>query len=288
MQYAVTMIRGFVLLIVLLWSVDGINSVNPDYPGTDCEDDVSGSGSGEDDVPCCSSRNYNFYPIYDVLNNVTSNTIINISTDVVLPSNVTLEGVKNIRVIGQGNPTVYCNDIGSVKFVSCNNVTIEGVNWERCGSVKNPGIEFYNTSNIAILSCSFHHSTGKAVSMSEVSGNLSINNCQFTHNKYHNGHGAAIYYTSSHEQNAQLIINNCDFTMNGPAKSIAYVDNSNSKSDTSLLQNSTFIGNRGVSIFITRTSLILNGLVSFKDNKANDGGAIYSSDSIIKFNHKCS
>jgi len=102
-----------------------INSLNPVYPGTDTEDDISGSGSDEDDVPYCSSGNYTFYLIADVLNNVTSNTTINISTDVVLFSNVTLEGVNNVTIAGQGNPTVSCNDIGSVKFLSCDNVNIK-------------------------------------------------------------------------------------------------------------------------------------------------------------------
>ena len=223
--------RAFFLLL-LLWSVDGVKCFksvqtdNNDVSGSgsnendkcmhmfsDDEDIAincsvvdqfnvyfSGSGSDEDNVPCCSSRNYTLYSIVDALNNVTSNAIINISTDVVLSSNVILEGLRNITIIGQGNPTVNCNDITSVKFVSCNNVTIENVHWKRCGSVNKPGIEFFNTSNIAIQSSSFYHLTGKAVALSKVSGNVSINNCQFTHNKYHKGHGAAIYYTPSHEQ----------------------------------------------------------------------------------------
>ena len=108
LSYAVMMMRIF-LLLLLLWSVIGVNSVNPVYPSTDTEDDVSGSGSdGKDDLPCCSSGNYTFYSIVDVLNNVTSNTIIKISTDVVLSSNVTLKGINSIRIIGQGNSTVNC------------------------------------------------------------------------------------------------------------------------------------------------------------------------------------
>ena len=265
------------LLLLLLWNIggaksdvlhsddmeDGVSGSGSDeddkcaYLISDYEDfsncsvnnhsnnDFNGSDSDEDDVPCCTGGNYTFYSMVDVLDNVTSNIIINISTDVVLSSNVILEGVNNITIIGQGNPTVNCNDIGSVKFVSCNNVTIEGINWKRCASFTNPGMEFYNTSNIAIQSSSFHHSTDKAVTLSKVSRNVSINNCQFTHNKYHKGHGAAIYYTSSHEQSTQLVIKNCDFTLNGPTKSVVYVDNSNNKvnGNISLLQNSTFTQN---------------------------------------------
>ena len=284
------MIRLIFLLIFLIWNVDEVKGV---------KDDVSGSGSDEDEIPCCNIETIIFstgvYSIFDVLNNVTtSNTIINISTDVVLSSNVTLEGLNNITIIGQGNPTVNCNDIGSVKFVACNNVTIEGVIWERCGSTKlsaYPGVKFYNSSNIFIKDSSFYNSTGQAVVLSNMSGNVYINNCQFTHNKYHKGHGAAIYYTSSPEQSTQvqLVINNCNFTFNGPAESVVYIDNSNNKVNghISLLQNSTFTQNQGVPIYISHTSLILNNSVSFKDNKATAGGGIYSSNSVIKFDDKC-
>ena len=149
------------LLLLLLWSVEEVNSFNP---GTDTEDDVSGSGKYEDD---CSTGNYTFNSMVNVPNSVSCNIIIDISTDILLSSNVLLKGVNNITIVGKGDPIVNCNDTGSVKFVSCNNVTIEGVNWERCGSVNNPGIEFNNASNITIQSCSFQHSTGKAVSLSK-------------------------------------------------------------------------------------------------------------------------
>jgi len=277
------MIRVF-LLLLLLCSFDEVNSVNPVHHGTDTEDELSGPGSDEGD---CSSGTYAFYSLADVSNNTSCNIIIRISTNLVLSSNILFKGVNNITIIGQGNPTVNCNDIGSVRFVSCNNITIKSVNWERCGSVNNPGIEFNNSSNIAIQNCSFHHSTGKAVSLSKLSGNVSINNCQFTHNKYHKGHGAAIYYTSNHEQSAQLVISNCNFTMNGLTESLVYINNSNDRVDTSLLQNSKFTNNQGVPIYISHATLILNNIVSFKDNKATAGGAIYSSNSIIKFDDKC-
>ena len=250
-----------IFLLFLIWNVFGAKVVMPDidvHPSDD-EDYVSGSVSDEDKIPCCNIENYTFYSIVDVLNNVTtSNTIISISTDVVLSSIVTLEGLNNITIIGQGNPTVNCNDIGSVKFISCNNVTIEGVIWERCGSIKQsayPGVKFYNSSNIFIKDSSFHRSRQQAVVLSNMLGNVYMNNCQFTNNKYHKGHGAAIYYTSSPEQSTQvqLVINNCNFTFNRPAESVVYIDNSHNKFNghLSLLHNSTFIQNKGVPIYIS-------------------------------------
>jgi len=77
--------------------------------------------------------------------------------------------------------------------------------------------------------------------------------------------------------------------LNGPSESVVYIDNSKNKinGNISLLENSTFIQNQGVVIYISHTSLFLNNLVSFKDNKATDSAAIYSSNSIIKFDDKC-
>ena len=276
------MIRGF-LLLLLHWSVEGSKSV---YPGTDTEDNLSGSGSDEDTIPCCGSGNYTFYSIVDALNGATSNAIINLSADVVLSSNVILEGLNNLTIIGQGNPSVNCNGIGSVKFVSCNNVTIEGVTLNRCSPSKNPGIELYNTSDIAIQSCSFNRSRGKALVLSKVSGNVFINNCQFSYNKYFKGHGAAIYYTSYDEQDAQLVIQNSIFICNGPTKSAVHVDNKGN-GNAAILKNSTFIQNQGVSIYICHTNLTFYYVVSFISNKATAGGAIYSNHSVIKFDDNC-
>ena len=263
-----------------------INSANEIATSPDKEID-------KNDPPCCTARNQFFHSIVDVLSNVTSNAIVNLAGYVMLSSNVILNNLENVTISGQGNSTVNCNGIGAVKFVSCNNVTIKGVNWERCGSNEStyPGMEFYNSSDIVIQNCFFHHSTGQAiVVLSKVSGNVYINNCQFTHNKYHEGHGAAIHYTSSPEQR-QLVINNCDFTWIGPAESVVFIDNSNNTVNglISLLQNCTFIQNQGVPIYISHvhTSVILNNSVSFKDSRATAGGGIYCSNSIIKFDDKC-
>ena len=78
---------------------------------------------------------------------------------------MTLEVINNVAIIGHVNPIVNCNDTGSVMFISCSNVTIEGVKWKGCGSVNNLEVMAYNTSNIVIQSYSFHHSTGKAVTL---------------------------------------------------------------------------------------------------------------------------
>ena len=208
------------------------------------------------------------------------NSIINITNITVLSSHVVLKHFENITIIGD---YINCNSTGSVKFVSCNNVTIKSVSWTKCGTSANPTIEFYNSSNIVLCNCSFNNSTGQAVVLSKVSGNVSINNCQFTHNKEYEGHGAAIQVSQpAHLVQLNVLINNCNFSFNGPAESVVYFNGTPNYNDL-IIQASTFIQNQGVPIYISHTTLILNNIVSFKDNKATDGGAIYASHSHIIF-----
>jgi len=282
-------IISFGVLTLLIRNIEGT---------IDSSREVTRSSDGQTDrksqPSCCSIDNYHFNSITDALFNITSNVVVNLVNDAMLTSIVILQNLENIKIIGQGNPMVNCNGVGAVKFDSCNNVTIAGVSLERCGyNSSYPGIEFYNSSNIVIDTCSFHSSTRQAVVLTNMIEKVYINNCQFKHNKYHNSHGAAIYYTSSLEQGTQiqLILNNCGFAFNGPTESVVYISGSRNVTSgprfITLLQNSTFVENQGIPIYITHTSLILKNSISFKNNRATAGGGIYSSASSIRFNNRC-
>jgi len=209
-----------------------------------------------------------------------NNSIINIINITVLSSNVVLKHFENITIIGD---YINCNSIGSVRFVSCNNVTIKSVSWTKCGTSANPTIEFYNSSNIVLCNCSFNNSTGQAVVLSKASGNVSINNCQFTHNKEYEGHGTAIQVPQpDHLVQLNVLINDCNFSFNGPAKSVVDFIGTPNYNDL-IIQNSTFTQNQGVPIYISHTSLTLNNIVSFKNNRATAGGAIHANHSHIVF-----
>jgi len=100
--------------------------------------------------------------LVNALTNFSNDIVIIISKDAVLPSTVTIDLLENIKIIGKGNPTVNCNGTGALKFVSSNNVTIEGINLENCGSSDNySGIQFLNSFNVFIKSCSFYNSMGQ-------------------------------------------------------------------------------------------------------------------------------
>ena len=291
--------KAAVLLVCLFSQIEGATKVMPndlsDTSQNRSDDFVSGSVDlnerGQDKLPCCVSGNFTFHSIDDILNNISRNsTIVNITNDVELSSFVTIEGVENIMIIGHRNPVVKCNDVGAVKFISCNNITIESIQWEGRGSKDYPGIEFYNSSNVSFERCSFHNSKGKSVLLLEVSGNVYINNCNFTHKYEYSGHGSAIHYspnTNRHYRH-KLVVQNSKFISNRARESVVYIDGSGSGITGHVyIQDNVFVNNTGVPIYIANNAnLHIRGSVLFKDNTAKSGGGIYSRNSAVIFCEK--
>ena len=280
------LVKITIILLLMIFSIEGDN--NGEYV-------ASGSGSQNDqgDFLCCVVGNQSFNSIDNALKSATNNTIISIKIDVVLSSKVVLENVKNITLIGDNNVTVDCNGIGAVKFVSCSKVTVEGITWKSCGFINmstHPGIEFYRSSNIVFQHCSIYNSTVQAVVFSDVSGNVSINHCYFVHNVNDQcqDHGSAIYLSRNVSPfQLFLVIDNCNFSSNGATTSVIYIDNSvRNQFDSIYLQNSVFDMNKCTPIYILHQNLHINGSVRFWNNEANDGGGIFSTDSIITFHDK--
>jgi len=238
----------------------------------------------QNERPCCEIENRIYHSLDDALSNLTSNSLITLTTDVIIASRVTLKGLHNIAIVGQGNRSINCNGTGAINFAICTNVTIENIDWEKCGSSNEsyPGISFYKSSNLTIQRCSFNSSTGQSVVLSEVSGNVHITNSLFTNDSQHSGHGAALHYTPGEVNYTQLVINNCKFSYNGISKSVIYLG-SLGNTMHSCLQNSIFIGNRGAPIYLSHHELHVKGDVSFMQNVAIAGGGIYSSNSTILF-----
>ena len=61
-----------------------------------------------------------------------------------------------------------------------------------------------------------------------------VNNCHFTDNEYHYGHGVALSFPAQ-STGVQLTINNCNFISNKHSKSVVYIKNSNMSNYPSLL-----------------------------------------------------
>ena len=248
--------------------------------------------SGEDDNShiCCVYGNSSCNPLDHALANLTSNVLINITTDVTLSSIIKVSNVENVTIIGHNNPTVNCKSFGGIHFTFCHNCIIQGITWDECGTENidhriEPGLKLSNCSNIKITDCIFQHSKGQAVLLSEVSGDVNINHCNFVHNNQYKGHGAAIHYSSSNVTTShQLSVFTCNFTYNN-AKSLVYIENRISKHNNSItFCSAKFVHNQGVSVYAVNQNIYLNGKILFQNNTADRGAGIYVSDhSIVIF-----
>ena len=249
----------------------------------------SGSGSYILENLCCIYGNCTCPSLYNALVNLSSNVLINITTDVKLSSIIPLVDLANITITGHNNPTVNCNDFGGLHFISCYNCTIEGIIWESCGdrNINNDGnvypvLQLFNSSDTIFKNCSFQHSIGQAIVLSEMSGGVNINYCNFSFNKQFEGHGTAIHYSSNNIQESspfKIMITNCNFFYNGNAKSVVYFGQSSHKlCEYLILQNSKFHYNRGTPVYLTNQNLYMNGKIEFYGNVAENGGGIFISN----------
>ena len=110
----------------------------------------------------------------------------------------------------------------------------------------------------------------------------------FTHNTQYRGHGAAVEYipaATAHTQ-TRLMINRCNFTHNGAARGILYIAGSENRL-YSYLQDSVFVDNEGVPIFLSQQNLHITGDLLFKQNIAISCGGIFSSCSTVVFKSTC-
>ena len=240
----------------------------------DLSTNVNSSITIESDIIlfCCVYGNCSCHSVDHALANLTSNVLINITTDMMLLSHIKASNIENVSIIGHNNPTVNCQNVGGIHFNFCHNCIIQGIIWDGCGAeiintkVK-PVLKFSYPSNITIQNCSFQHSTGQAVVLSEVLGDTNINHCNFAYNSHYRGHGAALHYSSYTSKHSSLVftINNCNFTHNEHAKSYIYINKRSNEYNYVTLSNSIFLGNKGTPIFVLNHKLCLNGINSFQN-----------------------
>ena len=257
------------------------------------------NGRGVDPQPRNCIDNECSYPLLDhaMFNHLTSNILINITTDTELSSIIQLVDLDNVSILGHDNPTVKCNKHGGLRIVSCRNCTIEGITWEECGvsrniSNNNPVLQLYNSSNITIKNCSFQHSVGQAVAVKGVSGYVNIKHCNFFSNGQHDGHGTAIHYSSEFlccSPMLVLTINNCNFSHNEGTASVIYfgaLSTDNKLHEYLYLQNSNFHHNQGVPIYLSNQHLHISGRMEVCENNAENGGGIFISNHSTVVFHK--
>ena len=214
----------------------------------------------------------------DALDHLGNNTFINVTArNIELSSIVSLKSLEFIAIIGHNNPTVKCTNGGGIHFSSCHNCTIEGITWLGCGTAgkqAQPAISFYNSSNITIQDCTFQHSPGQGVVLSEVSGHVIIKHCKFMNSTQYSGNGAAIHYYLSRA--TKSVLENCTFSHN-IAGSIVYIGQSGLQGFV-LLKESSFYSNTGNPIVLLKQTLHIHGTLMLEKNTANKGGGIFATD----------
>ena len=244
-------------------------------------EDFIASGEDDNNQICCVYGNCSCSSLNQALANLTSNVLINITTNVTLSSLVIIPDIVNVTVIGHNNPTVNCKDFGRVHFTSCDNCAIQGITWDGCGTDDHtePGLKLSNSSNINIKNSLFRYSKGQALLLSEITGDVNIDHCDFVYNSHYKGHGVAIHYSSSNVTNGSVFtISDCNFAYNS-ANSLVYTENNISKHKNNIsFCSAKFCHNQGVSVYAANENIILNGKIVFHNNTAEEGTGIYISD----------
>ena len=204
--------------------------------------------SGEDDNSemCYDQDNCSCNSLYQALANLTSNTLINITTDVTLFSLVTASDIVNVSIIGHSNPIVNCESAGGIHITFCHNCIIQGIVWDGCGSKNTdnntePMLKLNKSSNVKIQNCTFQNLMGQAIVLSEVSGEVNIRDCNFVNNSFYRDHGAIVNYVVSQLSQLLFTINNCNFTLNKGVKSLVYIENKNSDFNITIHHSIIFV-----------------------------------------------
>ena len=278
-----TRIKLAMILVVAVQCVEGNQKIVHVSELISDNDDFFTNASGEDDSShvCCVYGNCSCNSLQLALAHLTGNVLINITTDVMLSSLIKTSHLENVSIIGHNYPTVNCTS-GGIHFTFCHNCVIQGITWDGCGNNINshiePGVKLYNISNVTIQNCSFLHSVGQAVVLSEISGDVNIYNCKFTNNSNYNSYGAALHYLSINAKNCVLTINNCSFTNNSHSTSLVYIENKSFYYHKIIFNNSIFCNNQGISVYVINHRIYLSGQLLFQNNTAENGAGIYISD----------
>ena len=198
---------------------------------------VTVNNIGSNSTTCCMKGSCLCNSLYDALQSIDNNTIINITSDSVLLEAYAysrLEHLYNITITGN-DIMVMCNNKGSMFWRSCDNILIKGITWDQCGIPSYPtlpAIRFQDVFHLSIIKCVFQHfKVCQAISLfsPEIQGiSVHVENSSFMFNKVEdasvcsNGQGTIIirdYYdlqlSTKLTKNVEIIISRSIFYCNG-------------------------------------------------------------------------
>ena len=271
------LVARITLLVLIATTVKGVHGIQRIVS-------VSELSNGEDNFSCCVNENCTCNSFAIALARIASNVLINVTSNVTLSSIIKVSHLENLTIIGFNNPTANCKNVGGLQFISCRNIKIWDITWDGCGKeiigyIEEPAIKLMLSHNIIIQSCSFQHSIGQAIVLSDISGDVNIIHCQFVNNTHFRNSGAAIYHYSSRQatDHPQLLlaISYCNFSYNSNAQSLIYLRNKTSAHNNSItISHSKFCHNEGSPIYMENHKLYLNGILLFLNNTAEQGAGI--------------
>ena len=278
------------ILAVMVQCIDGNNKIIHVSEFISHDGDFFTNGEDDNSYACCVYGNCTCNSLDHALANLTSNVVINITTDVTLSTSlIKVSDLQNVSINGHSNPTVNCKHFGGIHLTFCHNCIIQDITWDGCGAEltdnsNEPGIKFNYSSSVTIQNCCFQHSVGQALVLTEMSGYISINNCNFVNNSHYRGHGAAIHYllhdTKKFPDSLFMFsINHCSFTNNRHIKSLVHAENRLFiKYHKIIFNNSMFNSNQSIPIRVINHEIHIYGKVLFQSNVAEDGAGIYISN----------
>ena len=221
---------------------------------------ITVSNNGTISVPCCiNGDDCTCSSLEYALQNIDrSTTLINITSSLVVLNNpVNITKLDTIKLVGNNDTVISCNDTGHVSFLDCKNVSILDITWDHCGNVSiGGGVSVNYSESLSISSCKFQHSIAYGITIKATTGVINITDTKILNNSVSSNASGFLLYQANDDGKLELNIINCSFKFNG-------------KSFTS------FGG--GISIMAFGLTSILSVLIEncvISNNRGKNGGGI--------------
>jgi len=247
---------------------------------------ITVNSNGTNTTECCVNGTCPCGSLYYALQNLTSNSIINITSESVTLNTTTPIGsgnLHNITITGNG-ATIMCNNSGGVYCESCNDVVIKGIIWDQCGDPKKgnmvAGIHFTDVHNFKIEDCILQGFKICALSLDEGCGDIIVKSATFQFNVMEkptddfDGSGLKVVSKAS---NTSILISDSTFNNNGHFDTyyglFVTVTNDNSLYFSLTINKTNFSSNSGGAyVYIDAANvapIVLTDLIFF--NNTNQG-----------------
>ena len=203
--------------------------------------------------------------------------------------------VSNVKLAGESNPTVRCDDQGGLVGKNINYIAIQGITWDSCN-----GITMLSFTDVHIVECAFLNSIHFALTLRGL-GSVNINQSTFSHNngsidvltssvniygsKFYSDRKTAILVSTMNEDNPTALHNilsnvTIEYCMFSSISEYCV----NCVRSAGLLQilsiyYTNFTNNTNTAVNIEHCNVILNNVtfynnVNVNSEYINDGGAI--------------